>query len=238
MPLEQAVLEHHSLGIVETPDGPRTRIVLVAARRDMIDRLLEATRTAGLRPHGIDLSAFAMIRALHRAGATTATLYIGIGGMTNVAIAVGTTCVFTRVLAHGTESLAGELAERRGLTLEHAHGWLRHVGYVMPVDDIEGDAEIVVEARNVLTDGMRRIADDVRNSLDFHTMQEGAAEVEHAVLTGSAVAIPGFADQLSQEIALPLDVRVVSEGRVGGFCGIDPGRLTVAAGLTVDEVPA
>ena len=49
MPLDQAVLEHHSLGIVETPEGPRTRVVVVAARRDMIDRLLDATRKAGLR---------------------------------------------------------------------------------------------------------------------------------------------------------------------------------------------
>ena len=70
MPLDQAVLEHHSLGLVETADGPRTRVVLVAARRDMIDRLLEATRRAGLRPEGVDLSAFAMIRALHQPGRT------------------------------------------------------------------------------------------------------------------------------------------------------------------------
>src|SRR5205807_7272593 len=66
MPLGQAVLEHQSLGIVETADGPRLRVVLVAARRDMIDRLLEAAARAGLRPQGIDLSAFAMIRALYR----------------------------------------------------------------------------------------------------------------------------------------------------------------------------
>ena len=52
---------------------------------------------------------------------------------------VGTTCVFTRVVAHGTESMAGELAERRGLTLEHAHGWLKHVGLLMPIDDVDGD---------------------------------------------------------------------------------------------------
>ena len=73
MPLEQAVLEHHSLGIVDTPDGPRTRVVLVAARRDMIDGLLAAIRSAGLRPEGIDLSAFAMIRALYRPGRAGAT---------------------------------------------------------------------------------------------------------------------------------------------------------------------
>jgi type IV pilus assembly protein PilM len=238
MPLDQVVLEHQSLGIVQTADGLRTRVVLVAARRDMIERLLEATRRAGLRPTGIDLSAFAMIRALHRPGTTDATLYISVGGMTNLAVAVGSTCVFTRVVASGTESMATELAERRGLTLEHAHQWLEHVGLLMPTDDIEGDSEIVTEARSVVTDGVRRIADEVRNSLDYYVMQEGAISVERAALTGPAVAIPGFSEQLGGSLSLPLEVRVVSEGRAGGLGGAQAGQLSVAAGLTVDEVPA
>jgi type IV pilus assembly protein PilM len=236
MPLDQAVLEHHTLGVVETSEGPRTRVVLVAARRDMIERLLDATRRAGLKPHGIDLSAFAMIRALHNPDKAGAVLYISVGGVTNLAVATGTTCVFTRVLAHGTEAIAGELAERRGLTLEHAHAWLRHVGLLVPIDDLEGDSEIIVEARNVLTDGVRRIADDVRNSIDFHAMQEGAAEVQQAVLTGPAVAIPGFSDHLAEQLAVPVEVGVVSEGRAGGLGSGDAGTLAIAAGLTVEEV--
>jgi type IV pilus assembly protein PilM len=238
MPLDQAVLEHHALGTVETAEGPRTRVVLVAARRDMIDRLLEATRRAGLRPHGIDLSAFAMIRALHRQGATDATLYISVGGITNLAVASGSTCVFTRVVAYGTEAIAGELAERRGLTLAHAHAWLKHVGLETPTDDIEGDQEIVAEARDVLTEGTRKIADEIRNSLDYHAMQHGTATVERAVLTGPAAAVPGFSDHLGREAGLSLEVRVVEEGRPGGFAGVDAGSLAVAAGLTVEEVPA
>ena len=237
MPLEQAVVEHQSLGIVETPEGPRTRVVVVAARRDMIDKLLEATRRAGLRPAGIDLSAFAMIRALHRPGDADAALYISVGGVTNLAVGVGTTCVFTRVLAHGTESMAGDLAGRRGLTLEHAHGWLRHVGLLMPIDDIDGDSEIVLEARNVLTDSVRRIADEVRNSLDYYTMQEAASPVQRAVLTGPAVAVPGFSDQLATELMIPLDTGTVAESRAGAS-GSDAGHLAVAAGLTAEEVAA
>jgi len=238
MPLDQVVLEHQSLGIVQTADGPRTRVVLVAARRDMVDRLLEATRHAGLRPAGIDLSAFAMIRALHSPGTSEATLYISVGGMTNLAVAVGTTCVFTRVVASGTESMATELAERRQLTLEHARQWLEHVGLLMPIDDVDGDAEIVREARSVLSDGVRRIADEVRNSLDYYVMQEGALAVERAALTGPAVAVPGFSEQLGGSLSLPLEVRVVDEGRAGGLGGAQAGRLSVAAGLTVEEVGA
>jgi type IV pilus assembly protein PilM len=236
MPLEQAVLEHQILGTVDTADGPRTRVVLVAARRDMIDRLIEATTRAGLRPSGIDLSAFAMIRALHQADATGTSVYVNIGGITNLAIASGTTCVFTRVIPYGIESVAGELAERRALTLEHAHGWLKHVGMLAAVEDIEGDSEIILEARSVLTDGVRRIGDEVRNSLDFHAMQEGSTPVERVVLTGPAVAIPGFSEQIGQQIGFTVDVGLVTEGKAGGFGGIDAGRLAVAAGLAVDEV--
>jgi type IV pilus assembly protein PilM len=204
----------------------------------MIDRLLEAATRAGLRPHGIDLSAFALIRALHSKDASGTTVYVNVGGITNLAIARGTTCVFTRVIPFGVESIAGELAERRELTLEHAHGWLKHVGMVTPVDDIDGDGEIVVEARTVLTEGVRRIGDEVRNSLDFHVMQDGSASVDRVVLTGPAVAIPGFGDHIAQQIGLPLELGLISEGKAGGFGGIDAGRLAVAAGLAVDEVPA
>ena len=60
---------------------------------------------------------------------------MNVGGITNLAVAAGTTCVFTRIVPHGTATMAGELAERRGLTLEHAHGWLMHVGLLTPIDD-------------------------------------------------------------------------------------------------------
>jgi type IV pilus assembly protein PilM len=238
MPLDQAVLQHQTLGTVETLEGPRTRVVLVAARRDMIDRLLEAAARAGLRPQGIDLSAFALIRALHRQGAAGTVAYVSIGGITNLAIASGTTCVFTRTIAHGTESFAGELAERRALTLEHAHQWLRHVGLEPPVDEVEGETEIVVEARAVLTDAVRRIGAEIRNSLDFHLMQEGSTAVEHVIVTGPAVTISGFSDQLGEQIGLPLEVGLAPEASPGGLGGADAARFSVAAGLTVEEVSA
>lgn len=235
MPLEQAVLEHQSLGLVDTAEGQRTRVVLVAARRDMVERLHAAAKQAGLRPAGIDLAAFAMIRALHRGGEGGATLYVSIGGVTNLALAEGATCVFTRVAPGGVEALAAELAERRGLTLEHARQWLAHVGLEAELDAIEGDREIVEQARSVLVDGARRIADEVRNSLDFHRAQAGALAAERAVVTGPAVAIPGFCAQLGAAIGLPVEAGAVEEARPGACGGIDGGRLTVAAGLAIEE---
>src|ERR1700730_6972508 len=129
MPLDNAVLDFHPLGIVDTPAGPRQRVVLVAAQRDMIERLLAAIRGAGLTPEGVDLSAFALIRSLYRPQPEHAarTLYLNVDGLTNLAIAEGKVCLFTRVVGGGLEGMAGELAERRGLPLTEARGLLAGV---------------------------------------------------------------------------------------------------------------
>src|SRR5256714_2337040 len=66
MPLDQAVTDYQVLGLVDTPEGPRMRVVVVATDRESVERLLEAIRAAGLRPAGLDLAAFALIRALYR----------------------------------------------------------------------------------------------------------------------------------------------------------------------------
>ncbi len=65
-------------------------------------------------------------------------------------------------------------------------------------------------------------------------MQEGSSAVERVVLTGPAVAIPGFAEHIGQQIGLTVEVGLVSEAKAGGFGGVDAGRLAVVAGLTVE----
>ena len=172
MPLDDAVLDFQSVGVVDTPDGPRQKIVLVAARREMILDTLAAARAAGLKPAGIDLSAFGMVRALQMPGADDGPeLFVSVGGLTNLAVADRGICTFTRVAGSGLESLAVELAERRELTLEHARMWLHHVGLEAEVAGHRREEAIVTDARSILTNGVRRIASEVRASLDFHQGQ-------------------------------------------------------------------
>jgi type IV pilus assembly protein PilM len=134
MPLNNAVLDFHPLDMIDTPAGPRQRVVLVAAQRDMVEKLLAAVRAAGLTPEGIDLSAFAMIRSLHHRGEDEGSrvLYLNVDGLTNLAIAEGTTCRFTRVVGGGLEAIAAELAERRGISVVQARALLHEVDLSQP----------------------------------------------------------------------------------------------------------
>jgi type IV pilus assembly protein PilM len=129
MPLNNAVLDFHPLGVIDTPAGPRQRVVLVAAQRDMVERLLSAVDRAGLSVEGIDLSAFALIRSLYTAGAESSeqpqrVLYLNVDGLTNLAIAEGPVCRFTRVVGGGIESMAAELAAKREITVPQARSLL------------------------------------------------------------------------------------------------------------------
>jgi type IV pilus assembly protein PilM len=231
MPLDAAVLDFQPLDIVDNGEGPRQRILLVAARRDMVDKVVAAARAAGLRPEGIDLAAFAMIRALHTPGPEEPVLYLSVGGLTNLAVAIGPRCLFTRVVGGGSEALAVELAERKSLTLEHSRAWLDHVGLVTELADVAGDESIVREARAILEDGVRRIAIEARNSLDFHTSQEGHMHVSRVVLTGAALSIPGFAHGLRNELGMDVEGATVK----GAPEPLGAGRLSVAAGLAITQ---
>lgn len=128
MPLEEAVLDFATVGAFETADGGvRERVLVVAARLSMITALVEAVKAAGLKPEGVDLSAFALVRLLGEQNAPApdpehpARAICHLGGVTNLAIAVGENCVFTRPLQttwEDDEAVAHSVAEEIRLSLD------------------------------------------------------------------------------------------------------------------------
>jgi type IV pilus assembly protein PilM len=199
MPLNNAVLDFHPLGIVETPAGTRQRVVLVAAQRDMVERLLDAVRGAGLTPAGVDLSAFALIRSLYRADpeGPGRVLYLNVDGLTNLAIAEDTVCRFTRVIGSGLEGMAGELAVRRGISVSDAHSLLAAVDLTSapPSEADPAPAEgpvAVAEPQDAeeleLHDGPESLDEEAHEARERAMSYEELSAVEHAPAAPQAQA--------------------------------------------------
>ena len=92
---------------------------------------------------------------------------------------------------------------------------------------------------DALAGGVRRIATELRATLDFHQERaERHAPVERVVLTGPAVAVPGLANALATELGVDVEERVVPSIEALGLSTLDAGALSVAAGLAVDHVPS
>lgn len=246
MPLDQAVLEHQVVGGVPAEEGvmPQLDVVVVAVRRETINSFLEPLRRAGLEPVGIDLSAFAMIRALADQAAspdaveaggrpTDATLYCNVGDVTNLAVARGRACLFTRVSTAGIEPICERLIATRGLSAEHAGQWLHYVGLERPVAEIEGDPETVAEARAALEDGVGALVDELRRSLDYYGAQEAALPVGRILLTGSGSAIPGLAGRIQERLGP--EIRPVRAQALTEFDDASAARLTLSYGLGLEN---
>jgi type IV pilus assembly protein PilM len=259
MPLDQAVLEHQVVGGVPAEEGaaPQLDVIVVAARRDMVTSFLEPLRRAGLEPVGVDLSAFAMIRALagfdgaesggaddgdggpvqpeasaEQVARAEATLYCNVGDVTNLAVARGRACLFTRVSHVGLEGMTGRLATTSGLGVEQATQWLDHVGLELPPEEIEGDPETVVEARRALEEGVSALVDELRLSLDWYGAQEAAVAVERIVLCGPGSAIGGLAGRME---GLGLPIAVARPPALGGLDDASAARLTLPYGLALES---
>jgi len=100
MPLDEAILDYAFVGqTVQPPAGPRMQVVLAAARRAPVLELVDAIQAAGLKPLGLELEPFALVRALGEPAqeGEAARFYAHIGASNAIlAIAIGHTCLFTR----------------------------------------------------------------------------------------------------------------------------------------------
>jgi type IV pilus assembly protein PilM len=124
MPLDEAVLDHQVAAYDEGPEGAkRMRVVLVAARRAMVESYVEAVKKAGLNPEGIDLDAFALVRVLagNQSEPGNARVFCHLATVTNLAIAVGHSCLFTRPLstAWDDEHAGAQLADEIRLSIDY-----------------------------------------------------------------------------------------------------------------------
>jgi Tfp pilus assembly PilM family ATPase len=181
-----------------------------------------------------------MIRALDVAPAPPAdgedgqvqstTLFCSLGDITNLAVARGGQCLFTRVSPFGMESVAERVAEREGVAIEDARDSLLDVGLEEPMDAFEGD-KTAMATREALEEGASKLVDELRLSLDFYGAQEGVPSIEHIVLCGPGSSVPGLPERI--QVGLGLGIEAMTPAALRGLDREDAARLTVSYGLAI-----
>ncbi len=113
IPVDEAVIDYRVIDEKVDESGSAVRrILLVAAYREPIERYRAAFREAGLELVGIDLEAFALLRAVRApapddARPTAAVVAVSVGHeRTTLAVSDGSICQFTRVIEWGGSKLS------------------------------------------------------------------------------------------------------------------------------------
>ena len=202
MPLDEVVLDYQVVGESNGGEAVQTDVVVVAARQSMVTKLIEATRAAGVKALGVDLNAFALIRVLspgddeeapEPSPDAPARVHCHLGGVTNLAVATGRTCLFTRPLssvwdAQGDDT-ASALAEEIRLSIDFymAQEGARPAGEIVLSGPGASDAALVSELDALLTLPVT-VADPLGELVDALPAEEDP--YVHTVAAGLALGQP------------------------------------------------
>jgi type IV pilus assembly protein PilM len=216
IPIDEAVLDFQVLGNGAAADGtPSKRVLLVVAYRDLIGAYIEACRLAGLRLLGVDLEAFALLRALTPAFATdpgggterSALVAVSIGSERSVlGVSDGFSCEYTRVLDWGGNSLTDSVA--RGVELEAADAERIKVELGLEGDKVPDGIgpEQAVRAREALKAGLQAFGRELVSSLQFYQGQPSSLGIRELVLAGGTAQLAGLASELQRLVGVPVRV--------------------------------
>jgi type IV pilus assembly protein PilM len=240
IPIEEAMLDYQILEEKTAPD----RVLLAVAYRDLVDRFAATCAAAKIELVGIDIEAFALLRAVGgeplTAGekAEAARVAVSIGhDRTTVAVSDGRLCEFTRVLDWGGVRVTAAIQRTLDVEAEEAEQIKRSLD--VSAAAAEGPAD---ERTSKAAEAARRevngLARELASSLHFYQDQPDSLGFAEITVTGGGAHLQGLAEQLEELIGI--SVRVADPfARVGSGHGISSngqdGALAVAIGLGIED---
>jgi type IV pilus assembly protein PilM len=241
IPLDQAVLDFHVVGRRADESGAVIRrVVLAAAYREPIDHFVEACRAANLELLGIDVEAFALLRAVGKdhvpsaGGEPTAHVAVALGhDRSMLAISDGSVCDFTRVLDWGGAKLEAAIGRDLGLTADEAVTTKVSLSLEEASDDPQRR-----QAQDAVKRELAHLARELVASLQFYQSQAESLPIGEILITGGTSQMPGLADELGRLVRA--QVRVANplsavEATTEIAARDDLASLSVAIGLGVDR---
>jgi type IV pilus assembly protein PilM len=212
IPLDQAVLDYHVVSeTVDESGAVSRRVLLAAAYKEPIDHYVEACRAAGLELSGIDVEAFALLRAVaprngHAEDApTVASVVVSIGhDRSTLAISDGAVCDFMRVLDWGGSKLEAAIARELGLTMPEAAELKLELD--LGGDAPDGDDPRAPFARAAVERELHTLARELVASLHFYQGQPGSLAISQVFVTGGTTRIPGLAEELERLTRVPVRI--------------------------------
>jgi type IV pilus assembly protein PilM len=202
------------------PDStdPKMGVLLVAAKRDLVDDRMSLLSEAGVQPRVVDVDAFALHNAFefnHPEVRKGIVALVNVGHeMTNVNILVEGVPILTRDIPFGSRRIREDLQRERGLTAEEAEA-------VVQGHDKMADLRIFVER------GVEDVAMGVERAAAFLLTRDSGDQLGRVFLSGGGARIPGLSEALATRMGV--------ETRIANPFERIPVRPGAAAGIDLEQ---
>ena len=222
MAVEESILDFQIIGDYMTPsDEHMMEVLLVAAHRDMIGNVVAAVEGAGLKLTQIDVSSFAIVRALmgegqpvlapSDEGAAVGVIHIS-SGITNITVVERGVPRFNRISSLAGSQFTQAIANVLNLTFNEAEALKVQVG----LPDVESgesnvpegvDPALVQPVQDSLEREVNKFIAEVRRSLDYYLTQTAQVRtIQRILLTGSGAQLKNLAGYLEKGLQARVEI--------------------------------
>ena len=185
-----------------TPENPEVMdVVLVAAKKDIINDYVSVIMESGLTPVIIDIDSFALENMLainYEIGKEEILAIVNVGAsITNINIIKNNITAFTRDIFKGGNQITEEI--QRQLHVDHEEAEKIKVGA-----KVDFASQPIIQ--NVLKTASESLAIEIGNSLDFFQSTTTYEKIGKLYLSGGGSRIKDFDIILQQQIGIPVEV--------------------------------
>jgi type IV pilus assembly protein PilM len=249
-PREDADVDYLKLGTALDDDGiERIEILMVATPKEVTDSYIQAMEIAQLKVDIVEVSSFALIRALHNELSRFSTLAEAVAIVdieyesTEITVTVDGVPQFSRTFPIGTVQIQNAQLRAINLPPRRTTDMEMLSSTVVPVQSVDtaslmgggstpGDAAIV----RVVGD----LSDELRRSIDFYTSQSPGSDVVQILIAGPGACIGQLNEFFSQRLGIAASavdpIMTIGANFDGDIPIQDRMSLSTALGLGLREV--
>jgi len=190
----------------KAPEEGQIEILLVAARKEVVNRQLAVLQMTGLSAGILDVAPFSMLRAVGRGDGAGTVVYVDLGAeSSDIIIMEGDRLRLARNISTGGNALTKAIAE--GLTLEMgAAQTLKEERAQLMLEGQQPSDTTVAHIHEAILPVVNSIFTEVRRSLDYYQTRSRGQTITKVVLSGGTAKLRNLAPFLSEELGLPVEL--------------------------------
>ena len=197
--IEDVNLDFQILDEQVSPD--QMPVLLVAAKKDMINDYTAVIEEAGLQPTIVDVDVFAIENAFNlnfESPEEEVVALVNIGAsVMNINILKRGTSAFTRDISIGGRQITEEIQKRLKMTYEEAES--------LKVKEREAGAQNP-EVEKIIQGTAEQLATEVRRSLEFFAASSSGGEIKKIFLSGGCAKIQMLPGLIEERTSMPVEV--------------------------------
>lgn len=204
-PIDEVVWRHQ---LLDESNPEETHVMLVAVKKENVERLTDCVQAAGLEPEVVDVAPMALYNAVryNYPGLQGCTMILDIGARSSNLIFIEGARIFSRSIPVAGNAVTQEIMKEFDVPFNEAEVLKRDhafvaFGGVYAGPDNEVSDRVSKTVRGVIT----RLHAEVNRSINFYRSQQAGSQPQMVLLTGGSSLIPHTDTFFREKLKVPVE---------------------------------